>query len=219
MPSRLPRQLDVTFRTVHSSKGLEADYVVLPNVSSGTYGFPSEVVDDPILALAMTEADDYPHAEERRLFYVALTRARRHVTLIGVQGLESPFVAELLADNRLELSPLSTVDLSEPCPTCGKGVLVVRRRRADGSEFLGCSAFPKCRYTRSVADWRDWRPTIDLPSHKIDAGEVLRVAGYPAGDVSILDPRELRAEAGVPDGALPRSAAAKSSFKTVSRVE
>ncbi len=150
MPSRLPRQLDVTFRTVHSSKGLEADYVVLPNVSSGTYGFPSEVVDDPILALAMTEAGDYPHAEERRLFYVALTRAGRHVTLIGVQGLESPFVAELLADKRLELSPLSTVDLSEPCPQCGRGVLVNRRRRDGGSKFLGCTAFPVCRYTRSI---------------------------------------------------------------------
>ncbi|WP_158648002.1 UvrD-helicase domain-containing protein [Nocardioides houyundeii] len=153
MPSRCPRQLDVTFRTVHSSKGLEADYIVLPNVSSGTYGFPSEVVDDPIMALAMAEADDYPHAEERRLFYVALTRARRQVTLIGVEGMESPFVAELLAENRLELSPLSTVDASEPCPTCGKGVLVVRRRRSDGVEFLGCSAFPRCKHTRAIAAW------------------------------------------------------------------
>ena len=63
-----------------------------------------------------------PTPRRRRLFYVALTRARRHVTLIGVQGRESAFVAELLKDKRLELSPLSTVDLSEPCPTCGRGV-------------------------------------------------------------------------------------------------
>lgn len=48
---------------------------MLPNVSSGTFGFPSEVVDDPVLSLAMAEADPFPHAEERRLFYVALTRA------------------------------------------------------------------------------------------------------------------------------------------------
>ena len=67
MPARTPSELDVTFRTVHASKGLEADFVVLPNVSSGTYGFPSEVADDPVLALAMTEADPYPYAEERRL--------------------------------------------------------------------------------------------------------------------------------------------------------
>lgn len=149
MPTRHPEELKVRFRTVHSSKGLEADYIVIPNVTAGTYGFPSEIVDDPVLSLAMPNADSYPHAEERRLFYVALTRARRHVTLIGVQGLESAFVAELLKEQRLELSSLSTVGASEPCPTCGRGILVVRRRRADGKGFLGCSTFPRCRFTRS----------------------------------------------------------------------
>lgn len=141
--------LDVSFRTVHASKGLEADYVILPNVSSGTYGFPSEVVDDPVLALAMTEADPYPYAEERRLFYVALTRARRRVTLIGVQGKESAFVAELIADGRVEFSHLSTVEFADPCPACGKGVLVVRRQRVSGRQFLACNAFPRCTYTRN----------------------------------------------------------------------
>lgn len=141
--------VEVNFRTVHGSKGLEADYVILPNVSSGTYGFPSEVVDDPVLALAMTEADPYPYAEERRLFYVALTRARRQVTMIGVQGKESAFVAELIADHRIEFSHLSTVETAEPCPSCGKGVLVVRRARASGRQFLGCNAFPRCTYTRN----------------------------------------------------------------------
>ena len=150
LPRRTPPELKVTFRTVHGSKGLEADDVILPNVSSGTYGFPSEVVDDPVMSLAMAEADPYPFAEERRLFYVALTRARRHVTMVGVEGRESAFVAELLTDKRLELSPLSTVKLSEPCPRCGQGVLVVRKRRADGAEFEGCSAFPSCRFTRSL---------------------------------------------------------------------
>ncbi|MBM9458770.1 UvrD-helicase domain-containing protein [Nocardioides sp. zg-536] len=151
MPRSFPPELRVRFRTVHSSKGLEADFVVLPNVGSGTYGFPSEVVDDPVLALAMSEADPFPHAEERRLFYVALTRARRQLTLVGVQGHESAFVTELLKDQRLELSPLSTVDLSEPCPDCEGGVLVVRKRRSDGREFLGCSRFPSCRFTRNTA--------------------------------------------------------------------
>lgn len=149
VPRSAPPELRVRFRTVHSSKGLEADYVILPNVGSGTYGFPSEIIDDPVLALAMSEADPFPHAEERRLFYVALTRARRQVTLVGVQGRESAFVTELLKDQRLELSPLSTVDLSEPCPDCDGGVLVVRKRRSDAREFLGCSRFPSCRFTRT----------------------------------------------------------------------
>lgn len=155
MPTKLPAGLNVRFRTVHSAKGLEADYIVLPNVSSGTYGFPSELVDDPVLSLAMTEVDTFKYAEERRLFYVALTRARRHVTLIGVHGLESPFLVELLQDGRLELSSLSTVDPSEPCPRCGQGVLVIRRRRSDGGEFLACTAFPACTFTRPLEGGRE----------------------------------------------------------------
>ena len=75
MPRTRYRGLDVTFQTVHSSKGLEADHVIIPGLSRG--GFPSTKEDDPLLRLALPEGDDFPHAEERRLFYVALTRARR----------------------------------------------------------------------------------------------------------------------------------------------
>ena len=150
VPKKVPSELRVQFRTVHGSKGLEADFVILPNVSAGTYGFPSEVVDDPILSLAMAEADDFEHAEERRLFYVALTRARRHVTLIAPSERESVFGTELMKAGRLELSPLSTARMLESCPKCGRGVLKARQRRSDGVAFLGCSAFPRCRFTRSL---------------------------------------------------------------------
>lgn len=149
VPRHTPAELKVRFRTVHASKGLEADYIIVPNVASGTYGFPSEIIDDPVLSLAMAEADPFPHAEERRLLYVALTRARRHVTLIGVQGQESSFIAELLLDRRLELSPLSTAGFSEPCPKCRRGILVSRSRRSDGGEFMACNTFPRCNFTRS----------------------------------------------------------------------
>lgn len=148
VPPKPPEELRVRFRTVHAAKGLEADFTLLPNLSSGRYGFPSEIVDDPVLSLPMTESDPYPFAEERRLFYVALTRARRHVTMIAIQGRESAFIAELLKDERLTLSQLSTVDLSEPCPTCERGLLVLRQRKTDGAEFLACSTFPHCRFTR-----------------------------------------------------------------------
>ena len=60
VPSTVPDSLNVTFSTVHSSKGLEADYVIVPNMSVGTYGFPSEIEDDSILDLAMTEPDAFP---------------------------------------------------------------------------------------------------------------------------------------------------------------
>lgn len=98
LPRNLPPNLKVTFRTVHGAKGLEADFVVVPGLATGTYGFPSNVADDPVLDLAMPAPEEFEHAEERRLFYVALTRARRGVVLITPSQRMSPFVIELLQD-------------------------------------------------------------------------------------------------------------------------
>ncbi|MGD6091775.1 3'-5' exonuclease, partial [Xanthomonas citri pv. citri] len=88
--------LTVQFMTMHASKGSEADYVILPSMVWG--GFPSLRQDDPVLALAMPGCDTYPFAEERRLFYVALTRARRAVAMFTVRGHQSPFLTELVED-------------------------------------------------------------------------------------------------------------------------
>ena len=61
--------VDVEFVTVHSSKGLEADHVIIPRMTSETHGFPSRVADDAVLQLAMPGGDSYEFAEERpRLF-------------------------------------------------------------------------------------------------------------------------------------------------------
>jgi DNA helicase-4 len=98
LPEDLPPNLQVTFRTVHGSKGLEADYIVIPRMTKGTYGFPSTIADDPVLGLAMPAPESFPRAEERRLFYVALTRACRAVLLISDPQCMSPFVGELLED-------------------------------------------------------------------------------------------------------------------------
>jgi len=146
MPHRRYPELDVTFRTVHSSKGLEADYVVLPNLTTGTHGFPSQIDDDPVLSLAMSADDGFLHSEERRLFYVALTRARYGVTLFTVTGMESPFVVELLRDPGVVVDSMQASSaLVNVCPGCGEGTLV--RRNGPYGAFLGCSRFPRCRQT------------------------------------------------------------------------
>src|SRR5690606_28050830 len=75
--------LSISFKTIHSSKGLEADHVIVLGAESGRFGFPSEIVDDPILDLVLPEPEKFHHAEERRVFYVALTRARYTVTIIA----------------------------------------------------------------------------------------------------------------------------------------
>jgi DNA helicase IV len=149
LPGRRPDNLEVEFRTVHSSKGLEADYIVIPNLTIGSYGFPSDIADDPVLHVAMPAPDTFTHAEERRLFYVALTRARREVTLITPTQRMSPFVVELL-QSQGQLSRDLVVDGAaeapvETCPVCHKGTMVERKGRY--GPFLGCSKYPACRHT------------------------------------------------------------------------
>lgn len=145
VPRRTPARLDVTFRTVHGSKGLEADYIVIPNLSNGVYGFPSRIADDPVLDIAMANPDDYPHAEERRLLYVALTRARREVVLIAVSGTESPFIAELIQDGLVTVRGDEAVTPPRVCPRCSEGLLVERTGKY--GQFCGCTRFPRCTHT------------------------------------------------------------------------
>lgn len=142
-------KLDVRFVTVHGAKGLEADHIIVPGMTSDTLGFPSGVADDPVLQLAMPEGESYPHAEERRLFYVALTRAKESVTLITQVGKESPFISELIAQHDVKTYELNGKAAAvESCPDCREGLLAVRNGKF--GEFLGCSRFPRCRYTRNL---------------------------------------------------------------------
>lgn len=149
VPREPVNDLKVTFRTIHAAKGLEADHVIVANLTSGSYGFPSRIDDDPVLQLAMTAGDDYPDAEERRLFYVALTRARHSVALFTVAGHESPFVAELLNDPDVVVHDTSPAGVPvEACPDCHQGILTQRNGRY--GTFLGCSGYPACTYTRNL---------------------------------------------------------------------
>jgi DNA helicase-4 len=81
--------------TIHRSKGLEADYVIVHGFAADKYGFPSEIEDDPLLSLVLARPENFPHAEERRLFYVALTRARHQVHLLVDRRRPSVFALEL----------------------------------------------------------------------------------------------------------------------------
>jgi DNA helicase-4 len=86
----------VEFLTVHKSKGLEADYVILLQCNKDTYGFPSLVSDDPTLNYVLTKSDQFPYGEERRLFYVAITRAKVKTLVMYDKRIPSLFVDEFL---------------------------------------------------------------------------------------------------------------------------
>ena len=92
--------LKIRFLTVHQSKGLEADYVIILNNRDAKLGFPAHVKDPPLKTELIEIAeelglDQASVNEERRLFYVALTRAKKQVILLTVDGKESSFIKEL----------------------------------------------------------------------------------------------------------------------------
>lgn len=137
----------VKFMTVHTSKGLEADHVIVLGLTSETLGFPSRVEDDPVLQLALPEPEQFSYAEERRLFYVALTRARKTVTLVTQLGRESAFILEMVRDYDVSSSNgQGEAAIVDVCPKCGKGTLV--QRKGPYGQFFACSTYPDCNFTK-----------------------------------------------------------------------
>ncbi len=81
--------------SVHSSKGLEARYVILLDVVSGTYGFPSEIKDSSVFEIARNKQQRDTFEEERRLFYVALTRSKEFLHIFTIKNNQSIFLKEI----------------------------------------------------------------------------------------------------------------------------
>ncbi|WMC11190.1 UvrD-helicase domain-containing protein [Oceanimonas pelagia] len=88
--------LHIDAQTLHGAKGKESDCVIMLGLSRGRYGFPPEKKQASLLDALLPVEEDFPHAEERRLFYVGLTRAREQVFLLADRQIPSPFVKELL---------------------------------------------------------------------------------------------------------------------------
>lgn len=110
---------EIPFMTVHQSKGLEADYVILLKCNAGNYGFPATITDDPILSLVLSEEDGFAFGEERRLFYVALTRAKDKTFVLYDIEHPSCFVEEL---QYVERGNSTAGEMF--CPKCRRGRLV-----------------------------------------------------------------------------------------------
>lgn len=128
MPKR--PDLDIRFYSAHKSKGLQADYVFIINCRDATLGFPSQVEEKDLIAItketflwkeqnkklgrlrrgsllvrawnSLTTPQECEFAEERRLFYVAMTRARKKVFFLTVQNKESPFILELREEDNFK---------------------------------------------------------------------------------------------------------------------
>ncbi len=93
---------NIRFLTIHASKGLEADYVIILNMINDIYGFPSKQKNHYILNL-VNQKLNFPYEEERRLFYVALTRAKKEVYLLTNKNNPSLFIKEIKKEKEVEI--------------------------------------------------------------------------------------------------------------------
>ena len=150
--------LKMTFRTIHGSKGLQASNVFILNNKVGRYGFPNLREESPLIPLLLNGGDSRLD-EERRLFYVALTRASKRVYLVAVKGSESRFYKEILGSgDEPDAAPLT-------CPVCGGDMVL---RKGEYGQFYGCSNYPitGCRYTTRYGTGTDRRNVIQRKSRK-----------------------------------------------------
>ena len=152
--------IKLQFMTIHGSKGLEADHVIVLEVSSGKWGFPSEIVDDPLLDIVLPESERFSHAEERRLFYVALTRAKLSLTLLADEKSPSTFVHELEASKYETVALNETIKASRTCGKCGGRLILVNYLRS-GQRFeceneyfcdMSLKPCPECKKDLPVED-------------------------------------------------------------------
>lgn len=143
---------NLSFSTVHKAKGLEADNVIILHMENSQYGFPNKLTDDPMLTPLLSEKEDFRFAEERRLFYVAITRTKNETILLAPNVNESEFFTELINDNGYVISADNDASKQINCPWCETGRLVIRRNGATGEQFLGCSHYPQCNQSYKDID-------------------------------------------------------------------
>jgi len=114
-------------------------------INNFKHGFPSGMSDDPVLNLLLSEADQFENGEERRLFYVAMTRARESVYFVADNAYKSKFIAELETE-----SPVSII---KKCPKCITADLSKKSGTKNGKDwaFYGCTNYIYgCTYKERV---------------------------------------------------------------------
>jgi DNA helicase IV len=115
----------LTFLTAHNAKGLGFDNVILINAIDHRYGFPCQVEDDPVLKFVIHQDKSIPFAEERRLFYVAMTRTKNRLIVLVPKNRPSRFVVELIKEHSVVCDELNAVTIDDSwklglrCPICG----------------------------------------------------------------------------------------------------
>lgn len=139
--------LPIQFLSVHKSKGLEADNVILLNFKNDLLGFPNQIADDQILDYVLMDSEHFKFAEERRLFYVAITRTKNRTFILTDNNKPSPFFKEFNESKSVCFVYTKKREDNKllSCPLCQTGTL--QKIEHEGKFFVGCSNYPRCRFT------------------------------------------------------------------------
>ena len=167
---------DLDFKTgsIHKAKGLERDFVILLGMDGGMFGFPRLTSEDSLKTMLLPKEDPYPNAEERRVMYVALTRAKKHVFVVSAPGKDAVFYEEpsefffevenickkLFPKEKNIFRKLNFVS-SIPCPKCKEKSIdqkmriktVRRTTRNFPNVFMGCNGFTANKERHTFCDY------------------------------------------------------------------
>ena len=140
------KKLNIDFMSVHKSKGLGADVIVILKLETGKFGFPGTMENDPIMNLVRAEEQTYANAEERRVFYVALTRAKEKIYLCTNNFFPSEFINELKTDEypEIEYDGIVVNQALLACPECTNGKLYLKYPKKVNGYAWVCSLDPYC---------------------------------------------------------------------------
>ncbi|MCR5104927.1 MAG: UvrD-helicase domain-containing protein [Eubacterium sp.] len=140
--------LDIRFMTAHSSKGLGYDDVIIVNGKNEIYGFPSKIEDDPVLSFVIKGDRSIDYAEERRLFYVAMTRTKNRVFMVAPEQNPSEFLIEIKKEYKnVRLvgdwnEDYTYITQKKVCPLCGYP-MQLKYKRAYGLRLYICTNEPE----------------------------------------------------------------------------
>jgi DNA helicase-4 len=181
---------NVRFWTFHGSKGLEADYCILLGFSQGKIGFPNENKDDDIVESLLPTMDDFPHSEERRLMYVALTRTKQKAYIIADPTAPSAFINELITPKYdVHIVSASFQEMYRKifkCPACADGYF----KKVNGrfGEFYSCSSRQACKIKPRVCK-SCGSPSIDNEHNSVcrntNCGDVQKICSRCARPMKI----------------------------------
>ncbi len=149
--------------TFHKSKGLEADNCILMGLTQGKHGFPSENKDNIMVEALLPATADYEHSEERRLFYVGISRAKNRCYIVASAKAPSIFVSELLSP-KYDISVMSKKFSASDrqiykCPYCADGILCLTNSRQGA--YYTCSSGYGCSVSKVRVCGKCNSPSID----------------------------------------------------------